>query len=313
MSRAARNASQAYDGALVILAGDLASLVACRREQIARERQTTSALDSAPKAPHLSASLPALVAWIPQSITGPNRAAARAAAAWCRVTLCIEEPPLSVQPVGPLPIPDTPSPDPEHLDANTLLRACKVAQQFSHHPAPPTQSLHQPLSQPSGLPRVVWPVQIDPDQPTTAALDRIADALDRASLVGQLALVEHERLARWPHPANRLPRRPLSPGPEWDGLHAPLIDFTDSQLVELALDLGVPLRALRALASTPASSPAGDDAMIWACSTIDASTSCGVCAPCRRWRSALDIALGAPASEPTVVVTPAAALKSKSK
>jgi hypothetical protein len=53
--------------------------------------------------------------------------------------------------------------------------------------------------------------------------------------------------------------------------------------------------------------------MIWACSTIGASTSCGVCAPCRRWRSSLDITLGVPASEPAVVVTPAAALKSKSK
>lgn len=77
-----------------------------------------------------------------------------------------------------------------------------------------------------GVRRVVWAVQfpplgVEPD------LDRIAATVDRCLLISRLVSLD---LWDQPHP----------PVPEVR-LETPLVDLSDSQIVDLALDLGVPI------------------------------------------------------------------------
>lgn len=122
---------------------------------------------------------------------------------------------------------------------------------------------HEALSH--GISRVVWPIHIGdidglggPDQPPP--LDLIADACDRAMLASQLASVDAGR---------------ASMGVT---IELPYVDFTDKQMLELALDLGVPMSAGwwcdRAAATTPR----------------EAQQPCGQCKPCSRWQRALSAA-----------------------
>ncbi len=113
-----------------------------------------------------------------------------------------------------------------------------------------------------GIGRVVWPVHIGdvgglggPDQPPP--LDLIADACDRAMLASQLASVDAGR---------------SSMGVT---IELPYVDFTDRQMIEVALDLGVPM------------------AGCWWCARDGGkgvTTPCGQCDGCSRWQHALTAA-----------------------
>lgn len=81
---------------------------------------------------------------------------------------------------------------------------------------------------------IVWPVQIPPE--AGHSLDRIAAALDRAMLLGQVDSVDAEDEGATVGSARRTG--------EGVTIRTPLIDLRDEQVVELALDLELPLRAM---------------------------------------------------------------------
>ena len=133
-----------------------------------------------------------------------------------------------------------------------------------------------------GLTRVVWPIHIGDvgalggaDQPPP--LDLIADACDRSMLAAQLASVDAGR---------------ASMGVT---IELPYVDFTDKQMIEVALDLGVPMSACwwcqREGAKGSASGGAGGAE----------ATPCGQCEACARWQRALTAA--SPGTTMTQIVT----------
>ena len=107
-----------------------------------------------------------------------------------------------------------------------------------------------------GLGRVVWPVHwaglSEPD------LDWLADVTDRAMLVGQLASIDVPRVVEGGAQGGKSVR-----------IETPFADFDDAEVMELALDMDVPLGAA------------------WWCQRED-ERPCGACAECVRWRAALE-------------------------
>lgn len=107
-----------------------------------------------------------------------------------------------------------------------------------------------------GLSRVVWPIHLGSDgaEETDAssgnALHHIADACDRAMLAGQLANIDAGRSSQGVF------------------IELPYVDFSDAQVMELAIDMGVPLTAC------------------WWCEGKGAA-ACGTCGQCVRWQRAL--------------------------
>ncbi len=71
--------------------------------------------------------------------------------------------------------------------------------------------------------RIIWPVQYHADHDSVPAqLDRIAAAVDRALLVSRLSLLESDAAA------------------DEITIETPLVDLTDSQIADLAVDLDAP-------------------------------------------------------------------------
>ncbi|MBC7772111.1 MAG: 7-cyano-7-deazaguanine synthase [Pyrinomonadaceae bacterium] len=107
-----------------------------------------------------------------------------------------------------------------------------------------------------GLSRVVWPINLggdaaqDTGAPSGKALHHIADACDRAMLAGQLANIDAGRSS------------------QGVVIELPYVDFSDAQVMELAIDMGVPLSAC------------------WWCDG-DGAAACGTCGQCVRWQRAL--------------------------
>jgi len=107
-----------------------------------------------------------------------------------------------------------------------------------------------------GISRVVWPIHLGGDMnrgaeaPTSEALHQIADACDRAMLASQLANIDAGRAS------------------QGVVIELPYVDFSDAQVMELAIDMGVPLSAC------------------WWCKG-EGSVACGTCGECVRWQRAL--------------------------
>lgn len=109
----------------------------------------------------------------------------------------------------------------------------------------------------AGLGRVIWPIHAGPNPELD--LDALADICDRALLVSQLATID-------------LPRAVSGNSLRAIKIETPYADFTDAELLELALDLDAPLGAC------------------WWCrseSSTESQSPCGACAECVRWRQAL--------------------------
>ncbi|MBK7405315.1 MAG: hypothetical protein IPJ41_11955 [Phycisphaerales bacterium] len=74
-----------------------------------------------------------------------------------------------------------------------------------------------------GCERVVWPLQFHSDHETIGRhIEAIAGAVDRAQLVGRLAMLD------------------TPPGAEAVPVEVPLVDLTDAQLADLVVDLDAP-------------------------------------------------------------------------
>ncbi|MBX3407227.1 MAG: 7-cyano-7-deazaguanine synthase [Phycisphaeraceae bacterium] len=115
-----------------------------------------------------------------------------------------------------------------------------------------------------GLSRIVWPVHLGGGTSSAA----MTTAADRAAQVSQLALLD-------------LPR---AGGPRTLEIETPLLDLSDAQVLELALDLDVPLPRLRDAVS--GLEAAGGSC--WWCEGTSAgkASMCGACPSCERWRAA---------------------------
>ncbi len=98
--------------------------------------------------------------------------------------------------------------------------------------------------------RVIWPVHLGATSVAEVDLDAIADVCDRSMLVAQLANLESGRTGVTVR------------------IETPYADFTDSQLMELAIDMGAPLGAA------------------WWCER-EGQRACAECPRCRRWQAAL--------------------------
>lgn len=274
--------------AVVILTGDLASLVACRIETLRRDRLRSAIGGAAAHDPHGHAASRAakrspILAWVPSFVTGPRRAAALAAAAWCQVDHTVEDPVLSDSPANTL----ITSPSTE-AETAAILRACAAAiGTFSS-------------------PRVVWPahIGIGGDAEPPQAFEHTAATLERAMLIWQLAEIDAEQHNRRQSQRISTSSSPKeAPSSQAPGIDLPCLDLSDRQLIELALDLGVPLNALHNSFRPAAGARRTGQALAWACQTIGVSHPCGVCAPCRRWESALASVIG-PADSVAVVSAP---------
>jgi 7-cyano-7-deazaguanine synthase in queuosine biosynthesis len=105
-----------------------------------------------------------------------------------------------------------------------------------------------------GLSRIIWPIHAGAAPEVDVAA--LADVCDRALLAGQLVGLDLARLA-----AGATPTRGVR-------IETPYADLTDAELMDLALDMDVPLHAC------------------WWCMNEDAKM-CGQCSGCMRWREAL--------------------------
>ncbi|MBY0262662.1 MAG: 7-cyano-7-deazaguanine synthase [Phycisphaerales bacterium] len=105
-----------------------------------------------------------------------------------------------------------------------------------------------------GLDRVVWPIHVGGGEKTELDLDELTDVCDRALLVSQLVSLDV------PRKGGRMGVRIVTP----------YVDFTDAQMMDLALDMDVPLSAC------------------WWCLN-DQPEPCGQCGQCLRWRQALGV------------------------
>lgn len=115
------------------------------------------------------------------------------------------------------------------------------------------------------IPRVIWPVHAGGGGGEGAAgdLDALAAISDRALLIAQLMLVDsgHSR------------RHALR-------IETPYMDFTDAQMVDLALDMDAPLGACCLCINDPEDTPGQHG-------TARGNNGCGQCSGCMRWREAL--------------------------
>lgn len=131
-----------------------------------------------------------------------------------------------------------------------------------------------------GIGRVLWPIHHGPPIATGAGdagdlsglvnaepgeidLGWLSATTDRALLAGQIASIDLARVVATPGDQARAGRAMVH-------VETPYADFTDAELLELALDMDVPLAAA------------------WWCER-DAPQACAECASCRRWRTALAI------------------------
>jgi 7-cyano-7-deazaguanine synthase in queuosine biosynthesis len=103
-----------------------------------------------------------------------------------------------------------------------------------------------------GIERVVWPIHVGGHQEGSLNVDEMMDLCDRALLVSQLVSLDA------PRTTGRMGVR----------IQTPYVDFTDAQMMDLALDMDAPLAAC------------------WWCLN-DQPEPCGHCGPCLRWRRAL--------------------------
>lgn len=114
-----------------------------------------------------------------------------------------------------------------------------------------------------GLSRVVWPVHLGGG----SSSEPMTTAADRAAQVAQLALLD-------------LPR---AGGPRTLEIETPLLELSDAQVLELALDLDAPLP--RPLGGAQGFRAAGG--ACWWCDRTPRpgteGTMCGSCTACRRW------------------------------
>lgn len=100
-----------------------------------------------------------------------------------------------------------------------------------------------------GLDRVVWPIHVGGADGSQMNLDELTDVCDRALLVSQLVSLD------LPRTGGRMGVRILTP----------YVDFTDAQMMDLALDMDAPLGAC------------------WWCLN-DQAEPCGQCGQCLRWQ-----------------------------
>lgn len=108
-----------------------------------------------------------------------------------------------------------------------------------------------------GLSRVVWPRHLGAE-----AGDQAVDAYDRANVISHLAAID-------------LPRHG---GPGEIRIEVPLLELSDTELLDLALDLDAPVpRPVRGAAAFGR----GQGACWWCEGGGD--EQCGVCGPCGRW------------------------------
>lgn len=121
-----------------------------------------------------------------------------------------------------------------------------------------------------GLRRIVWPVSFaglgEPD------LAWLADVTDRALLVSQLASIDMPRVLTHDAPQQRASSPARSQGAFGDiRIETPYVDLDDAQLMDLALDMDVPLGAA------------------WWCEqdVPEPARACGFCPSCLRCRAAL--------------------------
>lgn len=220
------------DPALIIADGSLAGLIACWSEGVARSEVAGDA----------GASAAANVVWMPDDLL-PARAR-RQDAARRHVQMCGCSRFITGEPVS------------------TDLSA--VASTLGPHAQLPSSMRQTALllsaaawAMALGLRRVVWPVYWTEDG--EPAMDWLADVTDRAMLAGQIASIDMPRVA----------------GPDAGGMlriETPYADLDTPQLIELALDMDVPLAAA------------------WWCESESQPPmrACGQCGACQRLRAALD-------------------------
>ena len=244
---------------LVILTGDLGSLVACRREAVARER-TGSGSGGHP-----------FLAWVPGDVEPERVRAAEAAAAWCRVDKLLYDQPTDPNVAGPVAVGPW-------LSSETLLRACRAA-----------LAVEAPISHVVAADGAIPGLGGD-----HLNLEAMGGLLDRALLVSQLAAVDAE-LGAVSGVSDRSSGtrggRSVSPTAlaAWRGIDLPLVDAGDAELIVQALELGVPEAVIAAATGNRrAEAVAGPLAgLARLCQTEGSERSCGVCAGCRRWSEAL--------------------------
>lgn len=130
-----------------------------------------------------------------------------------------------------------------------------------------------------GIWRIVWPVHLgDGSQQGLAeaeALDRVTGVFERALLIGQLASIDL---------AESLRARGGLAAARAVAIETPYLDFTDAQMMELAIDMDCPVAA---------------ESGAWVCQREGGAAArqagwpgCGACASCVRWRRALGVAGG---------------------
>lgn len=121
------------------------------------------------------------------------------------------------------------------------------------------------------IPRVIWPVHAGggggggaEGSSTGGDLEALAAISDRALLISQLMLVDSGHTSR---------RHALR-------IETPYMDFTDAQMVDLALDMDAPLGACCLCINDPEDTPAQHG-------NARGNNGCGQCSGCMRWREAL--------------------------
>lgn len=127
-----------------------------------------------------------------------------------------------------------------------------------------------------GLSRIVWPVHLGDGTRgagpagRASGVDRLASVFERALLVGQLASIDL---------AESLREEGVRSAGKGVAIETPYVDFTDVQMMELALDMDCPVAA---------------ESGAWVCEREGGGSKgqggwpgCGSCDSCVRWRRAL--------------------------
>lgn len=218
------------DPALIICDGSLGGLIACWAESVARAETT------------LEGGAVKTIAWMPTDdlpARGRREVALKRQAQMCGLNTVASGNAVIV--------------DPSALSGRTQ-RPGAASEEFVGLGA--TALLMSAAAQASalGLRRVIWPVHSrglnEPD------LEWLSELTDRAMLVGQLATID-------------LPRVVEGNAGGTLRIETPYADFGDGELLELALDMDVPIGAA------------------WWCER-EQDAPCGVCPECSRWRAALE-------------------------
>lgn len=186
-------------------------------------------------ASRLATSRNGVVAWAPPEISDPALAAVERFGEVCHLARVIHVPMLYDHAPGRA---DLPTKLRKGLSASELLMAACI------------EALRRNIH------RVVWPVQlggpnIPTDQINVDELDLVSDAFDRALLCSRLLAIDA--------------------GPRGLIIETPYLDFTDSQVMDLAADLDAPVN------------------LAWWCGTSESVDTgpCGRCGDCLRWSQAM--------------------------